>query len=450
MKGLRWLLVMSALGMAACDGAKSPDFVPERTVSGFEILDSGGTPIADLELPVGTTEQLRARADIETTVPPGYQPPPGTPAPVVRDGKLVVLQENEEVTADVSWDSAADTTATVSESGLVTGVALGNTTVTGSYSGETDSLAVEVTDATLVGGQVRCVRPATTGPVGNSPCVANGSFSRPSGVVVAFEAIGRFSDGQDRRIAAPYTLNWTSTNTAVAAKPATGNNLPLTSPNFQTATVGSTTITGRVTEGASPSDPLPNPDRQNATLNVVAANAFCDTEFPASSQIVAQTCIGCTANNTNLITDGNLETFADLNIPLGLLLFSNISVTVANPVGTPTTAAGAPVGFLLSRTSNNVLAAQLLDSLEVTTVRRTGAETFEEIADPATDSGVLRLTLLGIRLPASPQFLLATDPTTQPYDGVKLTFNGGLLTLLASLNVNTACSRANPTPPAVP
>ena len=449
MKGLRWLLVMSALGMAACDGAKSPDFVPERTVAGFEILDSGGTPIAELELPVGTTEGLRARADITVTVPPGYKPQPGEPAPQVRDGKLVLFFENKEV-FDTHWDSAEDATATVSESGVVTGVALGNTTVTGSYAGETDTVAVEVTDATLVGGQVRCVRPATTGPVGASPCVANGSFSRPSGVVVTFEAIGRFSDGQDRRIAAPYTLNWTSSQTTVAAKPATGSNLPLTSPNFETATIGSTTITGRVTEGADPADPLPNPAFQTATLNVVAANAFCDTEFPTDAQIETQTCIGCTANNTNLITDGNLETFADLNIPLGLLLFSNISVTVANKVGTPATAAGAPVGFLLSRTSNNVLAAQLLDSLEVTTVRRTGDTTFEDIADPATDSGLLRLTLLGIRLPASPQFLLSTDPTTEPYDGVKLTFNGGLLTLLASLNVNTACSRANPTPPAAP
>ncbi|WP_162932405.1 Ig-like domain-containing protein [Solimonas sp. K1W22B-7] len=444
MKGFRWMLLMSALAVAACDGARSPDFAPERSFDGLEVrLANGTTPVTTTrELPAGTNEDFRAFVDVLTTVPPGYELQPGETVETTSDGKAAV-RRTEEVTSVAAWTSNSVNIATVDANGRVTGVAQGTTTISAAFEGESDSFNVQVTAATLAGGQVLCVRPATTGDLGTTPCAIT-SFSRPSGVTVEFEAIGRFSDGQNRRIASPYVLNWTSTNLPVAAKPATGNNLPLISPNFETATIGSTSIEGRVVSGSTP---LPVPDRRSATLNVVAANAFCDTEFPTTAEIVSQTCIGCSVNNPNLIVDGDLDTFADLNIPLGLLLLSNISVTVANPVGTPAVAAGAPVGFLLSRSSNDILSAQLLGSLEVTTVRRT-LTGFEEINDAGTSSELLRLTLLGIRLPAAPQFLLSTGPTTVPYDGVKLTFSGGLLSLLTSLNVNTACARANPNPPA--
>jgi len=444
MKGLRWLLVTSVLAVAGCDGgAKSPDFVPERTLTGMEIRLSNGTtpvPAAAQQQPAGTTEDYRAFVDVLTTVPPGYVAQPGETLTTTPDGKAAVASE-EEVTTVATWTSNSTNIATVDNTGRVTGVAQGFTTIVAAYRGQEDSFTVEVTAATLAGGQVLCVRPATTGALGDTPCAVT-TFNRPSGITVEFEAIGRFSDGQIRRIAAPYVVNWTSSNLPVAAKPASGNNLPLVSPNFATATVGATTITGAVVSG---SDPLPNPASRTATLNVTSANEFCDTQFPAASLVTSQAgplCLGCSLTDTtpSSITDDSLETFATLSIPLGLLTLSDISVTIESPT---TIAAGSPVGFLLSRTSNDFLAAQLLNSLTVSTLSRVG-DNLVQNGDPATNSEVLRLTLLGIRVPASPQFLLRTAPTTEPYDAVRLTFNAGLLSLLADVNVNTACSRARP------
>lgn len=443
MKGLRWLLVVSVLAVAGCDGgAKSPDFVSERTVTALKITgpSPATTPLASESLPKGTTKDVRALATVTFTVPPGYVPPAGTPAPQPVDGKMQVTLENQDVTTEASWESATPSVATVDGNGRISGVAAGGpVTITASYEGRSDTLPVTVTTASLAGGQVLCVRPATTGTV--APCPASDVYSRPSNLAVPFEAIGRFDDGQIYRISSPpHTLEWASSAPAVAANTAVDSNV------FTTAAVGSTEITGEVVAGVTP---LPNPADASATLNVTGgANEFCDSEFTASAQIVPELCLlGCSVQNPERITDGDLESFATMNVPLGLLTLFNVSVTVANPEGSPQVPAGSPVGFLLSRTTNDILSAQLLGSLEVNTVRRTGPTSFENISDPATNSEALRLTLLGIRLPDDPQFVLTSGVTSEPYDGVKLTFRGGLLALLASVNVNTVCKQARPPAP---
>jgi len=443
MKGLRWLLVMTALAVAGCDGGPtSPDFRPERSVTALKITgpSPATAPLASESLPKGTTKDVRALATVTFTVPPGYEPPAGTPPPQEVDGKMVVTLENQDVTTEASWSSATPAVASVDGNGRISGeTAGGPVTITATYEGRSDTLPVTVTTASLAGGQVLCVRPATTGAVAN--CPVSDVYSRPSGITVPFEAIGRFDDGQLYRISSPpHTLEWTSSAPAVAANPAINSNV------FTTAAVGSTEITGEVVGGVSP---LPNPADANATLNVTGGvNEFCDSEFTAEAQIVEENCLlGCDVENPERITDGDLETAATMNVPLGLLTLFNVSVTVANPAGAPQIPAGSPVGFLLSRTTNNILSAQLLGSLEVNTVRRTGATTFENISDAATSSEALRLTLLGIRLPDDPLFVLTSGATTEPYDGVKLTFRGGLLALLASVNVNTVCKQARPAAP---
>ncbi|HEY0914739.1 MAG TPA: hypothetical protein VGE22_07710, partial [Solimonas sp.] len=123
--------------------------------------------------------------------------------------------------------------------------------------------------------------------------------------------------------------------------------------------------------------------------------------------------------------------------------------TVQNPATAPSILPGEPAGFVVSRDSNDLLALHLLSSLEVTTLRREGTN-LVPTNDPATQMDALRLTLLGIRLPSSPQFLLSTAPTTEAYDAIRLTFNGGLLSALTTLNVNTACSQVNTDPVPAP
>lgn len=455
MKGFRSLCLMSALALAACDGARSPDFASETVLESIVITDEAGTPIPDsprVELAIGSTEQFRVQATGYRTLPPGSPDASDTDnnGQPDRDANGTLIRRGvSDVTSDAAWSSSNTARVTVSDSGEATGVSEGDAVITATVQGKSDTVNVTVTPATLAGGSVRCVRLTTEDNI--CPAVAT-AISAPVDRVVPLKLIGRFSDGVDRPIGTPpYTLTWGSSDTAVASKVDSpdGNNFPLAENRFITKAIGTANLTGTVVAGANPP---PVPAAASRALNVVAPNAFCDAEFGPASQIVEQLCIGCSVDDTDpsSITDGNLDTFASLNIPLGLLLFSNVSVTVANPVGVPSIAPGSPAGFLLSRASNNILSAQLLSSLSLVTVRRTGADTFEEIDDPATANDLLRLTLLGIRLPASPQFLLSTGPTTEAYDGIKLTFHGGLATLLASLNVNTACSRANPNPPAAP
>lgn len=445
MKGLRWLLVMSALAVAACDGGpKSPDFEPESKVTAVLIVNGNNTEIPALpvpSLPKGTERQFALRATVQTTVPPGYTPASGETVTVV-EGKQVVTRQ--EVVSGASWSSSANTVATV-EDGLVKGVATGNAVITGSFEGKSDTQSVTVTDATLSGGEVRCVRPVTTGdPVPACPTTPAGNvYSRPVGLQVPFEAIGVFSDGQPYRIATPpYGVEWSSNQPAVASTASATSNV------FTANTVGSATITGTVVSGATPP---PVPASASATLNVTAANEFCDTEFRApvaeTATSASPLCLGCSVGTPDLVIDGDLATVAEMSLPLGLLTLSDVSITAANKAGTAQIPAGRPVGFVVSRTSNDILAAALLGSLEVTTVSRNAAGNLVDNDDPATNSEVLRLTLLGIRLPDAPQFLLTTGVTTQPYDGIKLTFRGGLLSLLTAVNVNTACSRLPlPTP----
>lgn len=187
MKGFRFLLLCCAVIAAGCDGGvRSPDFLSETTVESFEVKKATSQPAGggDLtNLPIGRQVRLEARATLSHTVPPGTTGaqnacPAGNskPAPVT-------CEENKDVTADSTWTSSNESIATV-VNGLVTGRSIGDTTITATYMGKTDSVDVHVTAAVLE--SIGIVRDGTTGPALTAATMTKGSSA-------VFRAVGFYS-----------------------------------------------------------------------------------------------------------------------------------------------------------------------------------------------------------------------------------------------------------------
>lgn len=122
-----------------------------------------------------------------------------------------------DVTSQVTWTSSATNIATVNSSGLVTGVALGNATLTA----ESNNSSVTATAPITVSSRI--ITAITVSP--NDP-----SISISAGQTQQFTAIATFSDGTNGTV----TASWTSSSTSVATITTAG----LASP----AGAGTTTI----------------------------------------------------------------------------------------------------------------------------------------------------------------------------------------------------------------
>jgi hypothetical protein len=132
-----------------------------------------------------------------------------TPAkPSIANGTTVQLtatgifsdQTTENLTAEVSWTSADNAIAEVSDipdtQGLVTGVGVGNTSITATLNGVQGSTTVTVTAATLT---------AIT--------IAPPDPSIPKGTTVRLTATGNFSDGTTEDLTAE--VFWTSSDESI-------------------------------------------------------------------------------------------------------------------------------------------------------------------------------------------------------------------------------------------
>ncbi|MCH7373026.1 Ig-like domain-containing protein, partial [Aeromonas sp. MR16] len=140
-----------------------------------------------------------------------------------------------DVTASVQWSSSDPAIATVSLTGLVTAVAPGTATITGTLDGQTATLSVTVTNATLNAGGLAISTPPLSLAAGQSSQLA---------------ANGTYSDGTTINVTA--NVQWSSDNPAVATVSQAGL---ITAVN-----PGIATITGTL-------------DGQTATLSVTVSNA---------------------------------------------------------------------------------------------------------------------------------------------------------------------------------
>jgi hypothetical protein len=416
-----------AVGLAACaDGEiQSPDFTPVVTITSLTI-----EPASPQSLPAGTTIQLQAFATWTQTVPPGTRDENGNPISEVERGP-------EDVTATASWSSSNAAVATV-DGGVVRGITADPDPVmiTAGLEGLTATNEVTVTDAALVG--IEYVKPQ------DLERSADDSYTVVAGSAVPFEIYGRYTDNSVQELdQQTFNVGWTS-DTPTVADNANDDNV------FTAAAVGAATITGQI------SGVLAAPDSADATLNVVALNEFCASEFVApSSQIVTSVsapCLGCSAADPALVIDGDLGTFATLSISLGLLNTATVSVT---PFDTSVArlVVGQPAGFVVSRTAADLLSLELLSGVTIETVQcNADGSTCDVLQTFPGESSVLGLTLLGRTITGNEGvYLLYTEPLgaeSANANGVRLTFASGLVSALATLNVNTACGVAIPPEPA--
>ncbi|MNG91808.1 gamma-glutamyl-gamma-aminobutyrate hydrolase [compost metagenome] len=141
----------------------------------------------------------------------------------------------KDVTHDVHWSSSDPAIATVSLTGLVTAVAPGTATITGTLDGQSATLSVTVTNATLNAGGLTITVPPVTLAVGLSRQLT---------------ASGAYSDGTSADVTA--NVQWSNSDPAIATVSLTG---------LVTAVApGTATITGTL-------------DGQSATLSVTVTNA---------------------------------------------------------------------------------------------------------------------------------------------------------------------------------
>ena len=165
------LLALLVLFVMGCGDSNNNDFVFTGNQNNPTIALIQVTP-AGSALAAGTTRQMTATA-------------------VLTNGT------SQDVTDQVTWTSSPTTIATVSDTGLVTGVAPGEATITATLNGVSGSTNINVTSAVLTGLEVT---PAT--------------LSRPAGVSEQFRAIGSFSDGSSQDLTS--SADWDSSSDAVA------------------------------------------------------------------------------------------------------------------------------------------------------------------------------------------------------------------------------------------
>lgn len=299
-----------------------------------------------------------------------------------------------------------------------------------------------------LGSQTQVVATATSGDgrvvSGMATLIVSDEFLvgltglRPAAATVApnatveFVAEGTFSNGTSSRSGdvGDGLLLWASADPAIATIDANGVATGLTAG--QQTTVSATIRPAVTTPGGS---------LRSVSGTLTVSDARCTgpllaAEGATTSVDVGALCVLCSANNADNVIDGAIDTFGTLNVTLGLLTLGTVTLNVdAAPAAAPF-APGPRAGFVVALPPGLLATAELVSSLTVGT-RLDGVAAEAAGANTLTP---LRLTLLGVV--GGQDAALVSFPTTQPYDGIALTFNSGVASLLPSINVFQACATA--------
>jgi len=206
---------------------------------------------------------------------------------------------------------------------------------------------------------------------------------------------------------------------------------------------GTATITATLTGGGSPST-------ASDTVTVLSsANARCQQPLVEPNAIASGTssllCVGCNVANPGNVIDDDADTFASINTVLGLL-GATATLNVNSTPNTNEITPSGPVGFVIAQPPGLLLSAEVLSTLRVSTIDAAGAviESGGAVAQPSDPLPILpaTVTLLGT-IGGQDAALISFQPTTA-FNGLALTFNGGLASVLPSINVFQACAVADP------
>lgn len=229
-------LPVALFSITGC-GSSTTTSIPQKSLTSISITPSDPTIL------VNATEQFTATGSYS-------------------DGSTANL------TSLVAWASSKQSVATVSESGLGTGVAAGSTTITATMSGIAGSTILTVTAAAVTLTSI-VVTPSTA--------------SITTGTTQQFTATATYSNGTTGNVTA--TATWASTNTTAATVSSAGLAMG--------GSVGGTTITATMS-GISGS----------ATLTIVAPTLISITITPSDPRFVngAMEQFTATANYSNNTT----------------------------------------------------------------------------------------------------------------------------------------------------
>lgn len=250
-------------------------------------------------------------------------------------------------------------------------------------------------------------------------------------------AIGVFENGVEAPLS-DADITWTSNLPAIATVDANGL---ATGVAAGRATITAGLRTGVVASGT--------PAQRSAIATVDVIGNPCTTALTAGTgaTITDATggllCLLCNVEDrANIIDDAPL-TFGSINVPVGLL-GGSVSVTVRTALSAPLIPGGNPTGFIIGRPTGQVLLAEALSQVQVSTLRN-------GVVQETGGGGIpLRLDLLGIEvLDTATNLGLASFTPTQSFDAIRLTFNSGLaasnlLNAAPNLRVFQACSLVTP------
>lgn len=295
------------------------------------------------------------------------------------------------MTSSVTWTSGTTAVATVSASGLVTGIAAGSSVITATSGGISGSAIFSVTTATL---QSILVTPA------------NASIA--SGVTEQFRAVGLYSDNTAQDLTTLVT--WSSGTPSVATISASGL--------ATSAAAGTSVITA--TWGLISG---------NTTLNVTAATLQSIAVTPANPSITKGLTKQFTAMGT--YSDGTSKNISSsVNWTSGTTSVATISASgLATGVAAGSSAITATLGSISGSTTLTVTAGTLV-SIAVTP------------ANPSVSVGTTQqLTATGTYSDGSTQNITAAVTWSSGTPSVATVSAGGLLTgVSAGSSVITATS----------
>lgn len=273
-------------------------------------------------------------------------------------------------------------------------------------------------------------------------------FVQP-GLNVQFQAYGTFSDGavdQRDRLIANDQVDWSSNDSAVATIISSGAEAGLATArpadiDGSTPGDGSATITATLQADVVTGQPVGDPSRTASTALTVT-NSTCTSPLLASQGAVPDKdisglCILCDVTNLGGAVDPDDSTFATISTPVGLLGGSaSLIVDAAAPTIIPT---GSRVGFIVAQPSG-LLSLGVLNSLAIST-RLGGQETGDVAVREPTSilTALLDVRLLGLNV-LGQELSVVSFVTSEPADGVALTFNSGVAAVLPTVNVFQACS----------
>lgn len=269
----------------------------------------------------------------------------------------------------------------------------------------------------------------------------------PIGSTTQAHAIGLYSNNDEEELSNEL-LQWASSATTIAA-------VDVNTGLVTAVAKGTTTITATLKTGSEAQ--ITDADKRDASAALEISDAVCTTPLraPAYAATTAKGGLVCgvlgglgllcsTTGEPSYVVDADDTNHLDLNLTVSLL-GDNISVDV-KPTGAATIFPGTqPVGFVVGSPAGQLLAADVLSSVTVTTLLSNAVVETGTAASNALQVDLLGFPLLPIGdIPSEAAAVYFTP--TKPFDGVRLTYNSGLATALSSLQVYNACATVAPLP----